>query len=103
MRGVGGGGTVVATGACRLPRLLLLTACPACACCTPAALPGAEHIVLEGAEHVPVGNGGRDWYGSGKYLREWIGYLDDPSRAPGGAQQASQGQQQAGQQLQAPQ
>lgn len=49
-------------------------------CCFPAtaaaALEGAEHIVMEGAKHVPLNNKPDvHWYGSGPYLEEWISYL----------------------------
>jgi hypothetical protein len=49
-----------------------------------AALEGAEHIVMEGAKHVPLGNkADKDvhWYGSGPYLEQWINVLHPENAA----------------------
>lgn len=46
----------------------------------PPALDGAEHILLEGARHVPLEERkGQLWYGSGDYLESWVQYLQDPN------------------------
>jgi hypothetical protein len=47
-----------------------------------AALEGAEHIVFEGAKHVPLDKPEKGhWYGSGPYLEEWIGVLHPEASA----------------------
>ena len=46
----------------------------------PAALEGADHIVLEGAKHTPLETkDGSHWYGSGPYLDTWVDYLQPPA------------------------
>ena len=42
-----------------------------------ALLPGAEHVVLDGVFHSPVGadNDGRPWYGSSAILPRWVHHL----------------------------
>lgn len=48
--------------------------CDAVLCC--AALEGAEHIVIEGAKHVPLSKQPDvHWYGSGPYLEAWVDRL----------------------------
>ena len=45
-----------------------------------ALLPGAEHVVLEGVFHSPVGAGeGRPWYGSEAVLPQWADELGAPA------------------------
>lgn len=54
------------------------------------ALEGAEHIVMEGAKHVPLGKQKEEghWYGSGPYLEQWISVLH-PAAALSGSNIAS--------------
>ena len=47
-----------------------------------ALLPGAEHVVLDGVFHSPVGAGpDRPWYGSPGVLEQWAGQLLAPAAA----------------------
>jgi hypothetical protein len=60
--------------------LLLLLVC--------AALDGADHIVMEGAKHVPLEakpEQGVHWYGSGPYLEQWVHYLQHDAGAKANA------------------
>jgi hypothetical protein len=51
-----------------------------------ALLPGAEHVVLEGVFHSPVGAGeGRPWYGTRGVLEQWAGCLAAPGAAASAA------------------
>jgi hypothetical protein len=55
-----------------------------------ALLPGAEHVVLEGVFHSPVGAGPeRPWYGTPGVLEQWAGCLGAPGAQRAPAQVAS--------------
>lgn len=62
-------------------RLRSCTPTPHTLACLLAALDGAQHLLLEGAKHVPIEakpDQNVHWYGSGDYLEQWIDYLHPP-------------------------